>query len=228
MANYSKNKKYHFTYRTTNLINNRYYLGMHSTNRLDDGYLGSGKRLYYEINKYGRGNFKLEVLKHYNSRDELVEAEKKLITEQDLNNENCLNLKPGGSGGWSNEKHKEKFLKSSANTNYRVKNQDPIFLKKKKEGLDKHLKRLFEDKEYKKNFSEKVKKYYREHGHGTFKGKTHSELSKKKMSLAKKGKYNGINNTQYGTCWITDGVSSKKIKKGDNIPKGWKLGRKMK
>jgi len=51
----SKNKiKYHFLYKTTNLINNKYYYGMHSTYKLDDGYLGSGNRLRYSIRKYGK------------------------------------------------------------------------------------------------------------------------------------------------------------------------------
>ena len=31
--------KYHFLYKTTNLINNKYYYGMHSTNNLNDGWV---------------------------------------------------------------------------------------------------------------------------------------------------------------------------------------------
>jgi len=92
MANIKENKKYHYTYKTTNLINNRYYLGMHSTNRLDDGYLGSGKRLYYELNKYGRDNFKFEILEQFNSRQELIQAEVNLITEQDLRNPSIVKI----------------------------------------------------------------------------------------------------------------------------------------
>lgn len=98
MANIKENKKYHFTYKTTNLINNRYYLGMHSTNRLDDGYIGSGKRLYYELNKYGRKNFKFEILKQFNSREQLVEAETSLISEEVLKDPNCLNMVVGSGG----------------------------------------------------------------------------------------------------------------------------------
>ena len=36
----------------------------------------------------------------------------------------------------------------------------------------------------------------------------------------------GIKNSQYGTCWITNEKENKKIFKGDNIPKGWHFGRK--
>lgn len=50
-----KEKQYHFIYKTINIINNKYYIGMHSTDDLNDGYVGSGKRLWYSINKNGSG-----------------------------------------------------------------------------------------------------------------------------------------------------------------------------
>ena len=38
-------------YKTTNLINGRFYVGMHKTNDLDDGYMGSGKMIQRAIKK---------------------------------------------------------------------------------------------------------------------------------------------------------------------------------
>ena len=35
-------KKYNFVYKTTNLLNNKYYIGVHSTDNLNDGYLELG------------------------------------------------------------------------------------------------------------------------------------------------------------------------------------------
>ena len=213
MANYSKNKKYHYTYKTTNLINNRYYLGMHSTNRLDDGYLGSGKRLYYELNKYGRDNFKFEILKHFDSREELVQAEIALITEEDLKNTNCLNLKSGGSGGFSTE-NQIKGNKAAVKR------------------LQKLRKDLYWLDDYRSSISEGVKRawsngYYSNRDSNTFEGKKHRPETIRKMKESAKGKGKGVNNSQYGTCWITDNIENKKIYKGDLIPEGWKLGRKI-
>jgi hypothetical protein len=215
MANFKENKKYHYTYKTTNLINGRYYLGMHSTNRLGDGYLGSGKRLYYELNKYGRDNFKFEILEHFNSREELVQAEINLITEHDLKNPNCLNLKQGGSGGFTdsirmgNGERKRRFLDKMAN--------DEVY---REEFLHK----------CRENYPKTLGKYRAlgVHDHATFRGKKHTPETIEKMKQSHKGAGKGASNSQYGTCWITDEYNNKKIHKGDLIPEGWRLGRKLK
>ena len=38
-----KEYKYHYFYKITNLLNNKYYYGVHSTNDLNDQYMGSRK-----------------------------------------------------------------------------------------------------------------------------------------------------------------------------------------
>ena len=40
-----RSKTYHYIYRTTCLVTGKFYVGMHSTDNLDDGYLGPGKIL---------------------------------------------------------------------------------------------------------------------------------------------------------------------------------------
>jgi group I intron endonuclease len=56
---------YYINYVTTNIITGKQYVGFHSTNNLDDTYLGSGKLILRAITKYGRNNFKREVISIY-------------------------------------------------------------------------------------------------------------------------------------------------------------------
>ncbi len=53
----SKNMTLKYTiYKITNLINNRFYIGMHRTKNINDYYLGSGKLIIQAIEKYGEEN----------------------------------------------------------------------------------------------------------------------------------------------------------------------------
>ena len=53
---------HYLIYKTTNLLNGKIYVGQHRTSNLDDGYLGSGTKLLNSVKKYGRKNFKVDVL----------------------------------------------------------------------------------------------------------------------------------------------------------------------
>ncbi len=212
-----KQKKYHYIYKTTNLLSGKYYIGMHSTHNLDDGYYGSGKRLRYSLNKYGKENHKVTILEFLDSRKELKKREEEIVNLNEIGKIKCLNLKVGGYGGFSSKEHQ---IKCSIAGN----------LAAKKSGRNKErLKYLFEnDEEWTKNFKEAISKAQK--GNQYWVDKKHSEKSKFKMSIThkKNGLQKGDHNSQYGTCWITNSKESKKIFRGDNIPKGWKLGRKIK
>lgn len=91
----------YFIYLTTNLTNNKKYIGKHQGS-IDDTYLGSGSILKDAIHKYGKENFKREILEIVNSKKELDIAEKKWIkffNADDKNNLNFYNLHEGGTGG---------------------------------------------------------------------------------------------------------------------------------
>lgn len=90
---------HYIIYKTTNIINNKYYIGKHITNNLDDGYIGSGKALTASIKKYGKECFVREILFELPSEELMNLKEKELVTEELVNDSNCYNMTLGGEGG---------------------------------------------------------------------------------------------------------------------------------
>ena len=105
-----KQKKYHYIYKTTCMITGKFYVGMHSTDNLDDGYLGSGKILGYSRKKYGDENHVREILEYLPSRGDLKVREKELVNEELLADPLNINLKYGGDGGWDHIPKSKKYL----------------------------------------------------------------------------------------------------------------------
>lgn len=89
-------QKYHYFYKITNTVNNHFYYGIHSTNDLNDGYMGSGSRLKIAIKKYGIENFSKEIIKFFNNRAELAKYEAEIVTESLVHDPNCYNMVIGG------------------------------------------------------------------------------------------------------------------------------------
>ncbi len=92
--------RYHFIYRTECLETGKYYIGMHSTSDLEDGYIGSGKIVRRSIKKYGASRHSCIILEFLHSREDLSERERQLVTPSEISSKLCMNLKLGGSGGW--------------------------------------------------------------------------------------------------------------------------------
>jgi len=90
---------HYIIYKTTNLLDQKYYIGCHQTDDLNDGYIGSGKYLKRAIKKYGTEHFSTEILFQVNSKEEMFALEKSIVSESLVNDPNSYNLKVGGSGG---------------------------------------------------------------------------------------------------------------------------------
>jgi hypothetical protein len=204
-----KEKKYNYIYKTTNLKNGKFYVGMHSTNNLNDGYLGSGDRLRRSIRRNGKDNFKLEILEFLPDRTSLSLREKELVNEDLLKDPMCMNLSLGGQGGLKNIEHGIKL----------------------KEGASKWAKAQWQNTEYRNKITNVLRNNMKENHklgkikYDTTKGKTLSESHKLKIGEANSQKQKGEGNSQFGTCWITNGTENKKIKKTEKLPNGWKFGR---
>ncbi len=93
-------------YKITNLVNGKFYIGKHQTDNLNDNYFGSGKYLAKAIAKYGRENFKKEIVFVFNSEDEMNNKEKEIVNENFISSSLNYNAKVGGEGGFSLEESK--------------------------------------------------------------------------------------------------------------------------
>jgi len=210
-----KEKIFHYIYKTTNLLNEKYYYGMHSTNNLEDGYLGSGKRLRYSINKHGAENHSVEILEYLPNRKELAKREKEIVNLNEIAKENCMNLMVGGEGG---------FISVEQQHNRAICAGNAFALK------------LKNNAEYLKIHNERASKTMKENHrlgkitYGTFLNKKHSDGTKILMSI-KAHERIGEKNSQFGTCWITKDGINKKIQKDSlntYIQDNWIRGRVLK
>lgn len=93
---HTDNYKYHYFYKITNILNGFFYYGIHSTNNLDDGYMGSGSRLKNAIKKYGVENFHKDIIKFFKTRKELSDYESSMVTEDVIRDQMCYNISLGG------------------------------------------------------------------------------------------------------------------------------------
>jgi len=160
--------KYYIIYKTTNIINNNYYIGMHQTPNKDDGYLGSGLLLKRAIKKHGRENFKKEILFELKNKQQMVDKEKELVTNKETNDPNCYNIKLGGEGGfdhitlevtrkalqklWSNEEFKNKMKPIQSNNMTKSISllwTNPLFKLQMKEKSSTHMINMWSNEEFK-------------------------------------------------------------------------------
>lgn len=92
------NKSYHILYKTTCLLNGKCYVGVHSTNNLNDGYLGSGTLFRKAVTKHGKENFVREIISRHKTRAELLAAERDYVNKAFVLDTGNYNLSIGGIG----------------------------------------------------------------------------------------------------------------------------------
>jgi hypothetical protein len=205
----------HYIYKTTCNVTGRHYVGMHSTSNENDGYMGSGIRLRRSIRKYGKDNHTKEILEYCETREELVLREIEIVNFELISEDLCMNLREGGTGGFTSEQQKLNVVKS--NERQRILREDPEWVEKKSKNLSLGHKKTYEE-------GRRERKYFHD-----WNCKNHSEESKQLMSEKRKGSGIGETNSQFGTCWITKDGLNKKIKKevlDSFIEDGWIKGRK--
>lgn len=202
-------------YKTVNLVNGKYYIGVHKTSEPHDDYLGSGKLLKSAIKKYGVDSFRKEIIAIFEDKDAAYSLESNLV----IIGEMSYNLKQGGEGGFdylndSSEQHLQRCSLAGKHGAKRTNDKVKFLLE-----TDESYKKQWYDRmvllaQHAKTFNPNL----------SFAGCTHSDETKQKMSLAAQNR-TGNKNSQYGTMWITNGIENRKIKSTDNIPDGFYRGR---
>jgi len=185
-------REFNYVYVITNLVNGKKYVGDHSTNHLNDGYLGSGQLLKAKILQYGKENFKKEILEFFPKKKDAFEAQERYINEHNSLIPNGYNISPKGGYGvpdsYLNEKTREKISISNLGKCCNLGNQFALGHHHTEETKN-LIRNIHKDKpkteEHKKNLqiSNKGKK------HKPFKKHPLSDESKRNISNSLKGKY---------------------------------------
>lgn len=197
-----KESEFNIVYKITNTINGRIYVGVHKTDKLEDGYMGSGKRIKYEIQKYGLLHFTKEILFNFQTYEEALQKEAEIVNEDFLKRDDVLNMVPGG---W-----------------------DALQVGKL---AGKKIKWLFENcPETKQKILEGAQKG-REKSREYWLGNTHTEETKQKLrdSHQENKHQQGSKNSNYGNMWISNIEEKMKrlIPSTQEIPEGWVKGRNV-
>ena len=162
-------------YKTTNIINNKVYIGKHITKNPNDAYLGSGVAIKNAIKTYGKHNFKKEVLFIFDSEKEMDDKERELVNESFISTDNTYNMGIGGEGGahflgrtHSEEtkqkiREKRKLQTTSEETRKKISegNRHRVITQQSKDKMAEKAKLRWANKENKLQHSIIMKNYYK-------------------------------------------------------------------
>lgn len=220
----------HFVYKTVCVITGKYYIGVHSTLLLEDGYLGSGTRLKRSVKKYGPENHTREILRFFDTSLGAYSYEEALVTQELIESDLlCMNLKPGGLGGWKDtrsETQRARWEKGNkVLTTLRTTN--PEWVKKFSESRS-----ISNTKSYLTGTRNAT---------GAVMGELRAEMTRRASRPEAKEKritsfkviahQKGERNSQFGTCWVSNRTETKKIRLEEldhYLSLGYNRGRKKK
>lgn len=204
---------YYYVYQITNLINGKIYVGKHKSDKHpgENGYYGSGKQISAAIEKYGKENFKKEVLHFCSSLEEMSKREAEIVTEDFVKRKDTYNMHKGGNGGWDHYNGSKEHKANSSKGGKIRSNRDD---------------NPFKDPEFQKSVAwTREPKRMRSLGQ---KANSPEAIEKKKETFKKIKHSQGKNNSQFGRIWISN-ILTKEVKRitiSDTIPEGWVRGKK--
>lgn len=211
--------KHHIIYKTTCLVTGRFYIGLHSTDDLDDGYLGSGLRLAHSLQKHGAEQHTRIILEHCSSREELKRREAEIVNERLLQDERCMNIALGGGEGWeqvnANRSAEEwasiQKLGYAAMTAKLTPEQRSFRARNGWQGTEKQMAAFKSGQPL-----------------ATIAAASPEVNKRRKATLQSIGHQQGNANSQYGKCWMTNGEKNLKASASDVerlLAEGYRRGR---
>lgn len=172
-------------YKTTCLLNGKFYIGKHQTKDLNDGYFGSGKLLVRAVKKHGIENFVTSIIAVYQTEHEMNLAEKILVVvDPDIS----YNLCNGGQGGFSFINKMQLGI-----PNFTKQNAKTLSIK----GIQARMLRAENDPIWYADYKRKVSESQKGRP-GYWLGKKHAPETVKKISEIKKLAYKGAGNPNFG------------------------------
>lgn len=214
-------------YKTTNLVNNKIYIGQDKNN--NPNYFGSGDLIKRSLKKYGKKKFVKEILCECDTIEELNEKERFYINEYNSTNKGIgYNITIGGMDGCMlNRKHSEKTKLKMSNSSLGKKKSESHC---KNIGLSKKGRKMSDEE--RKRRSDNCPLKGRKKGHLSIKtiqkisdskkGKHSSKETRNKMSFSQ----SGIKNSFYGKKHTEEYLLRKRkpiiqLDVNDNFIKEW-------
>lgn len=138
---------HYYLYEVKNKINGKIYVGVHKTDNIEDGYMGSGKVILQALEKYGIENFEKIILEFFDDAESMFRREAEIINQEFLAREDVYNLRRGGMGGfdWINSSGISKF-KGRRHTEETKKTLSDLMKGKERPELSKACKKAWDAK----------------------------------------------------------------------------------
>lgn len=202
-----------YLYQITNLINNKIYIGVHTTDNINDGYMGSGTAIKRAIKKYGIENFKKDIMGFFDTRELVLTEEEKIVDAGFVMRADTYNLRTGGIGGFEHINNLPICERPNIKEYKRKVASGEI-----KVGGTQH---------WSADSRRKVAEIAR---HNHIYANTESAANKRKDTFKRIQHSKGEKNSQYGRYWISniDTKEIKRINSDEIIPVGWVRGKKGK
>ena len=210
------NDTFFIIYKITNTVNNKIYIGAHTTKNINDDYMGSGHALSRAKNKYGLEKFTKEILHIFDNEQDMWNKELEIVNEDFCKRTDNYNVRVGGIGGWNHwngsEAHKEASKRGGRAS---VKKLNEFIAEQKANNT-----------EWWQDWYAKVVVQNRNKNCNGWSNFTPDEYEARKKRASENSK--GSGNSQFGKIWISN-ILTKEVKRitvNDAMPDGWVRGKK--